>query len=395
VLSAHPRAYDITNEGQLGDVPKDSVVKRAAAFNTRKHLSLRGRYFKFMALPDHWISWLFAAVPAGLGLIRRHRATVLWSTYPIASAHLIGLVLHRLTGLPWIADFRDSMTEPHYPPDRTQRHIYRWIERKTVRHCARAVFTTPGAVDMYRRRYPEIPENRWMLIPNGYDEAVFDEVEGSIVDSRDPQPGRPLILLHSGVVYPSERDPKQFFEALSRLKTSGTINASRLRVRFRACRHMELLSAMVREHGIDDLVELLPGIPYRDALVEMMTSDALLILQASSCNHQVPAKVYEYFRARRPLLALTDPAGDTAQVIRNAGIQSIVPLDDADAIAASLPDFLRKLKSGECAIASDRAVAESSRRRGSEKLAEAFTSLIEPPKQEWATQPPRSQHGKS
>ncbi|WP_276678948.1 hypothetical protein [Nitrosomonas europaea] len=40
---------------------------------------------------------------------------MIWSTYPIATAHLIGLTLQRLTGIPWMADFRDPMVQPDYP----------------------------------------------------------------------------------------------------------------------------------------------------------------------------------------------------------------------------------------------------------------------------------------
>jgi len=49
----------------------------------------------------------------------------------------------------------------------------------------------------------------------------------------------------------------------------------------------------------------------------------LLLLQASNCNSQIPAKVYEYLRAGKPILALTDPEGDTATLLRNLGINTI------------------------------------------------------------------------
>ena len=64
---------------------------------------------------------------------------------------------------------------------------------------------------------------------------------------------------------------------------------------------------------------LAPPIGYGEALAEMISSDALLILQASNCNDQIPAKLYECLRARRPILGLTDPAGDTAAALRAAG----------------------------------------------------------------------------
>ncbi len=152
VLSANPRAYANPGNDQMGDIPADVEVTRAFALDTSRHLSFRGSYPGFLALPDRWISWWFGAVPAGLGLIRRVRPKVIWSTYPIATAHVIALTLHRLTGIAWVADMRDPMTDDFYPHNPLTRRVFRWIEKQTVLHCARAVCTTRGAIQTYRKR---------------------------------------------------------------------------------------------------------------------------------------------------------------------------------------------------------------------------------------------------
>lgn len=58
VLSIAPRAYEKTSEDQLKDVPGHIEVKRAAGWDTARHLSISGRYLRFMAMPDRWVSWL-------------------------------------------------------------------------------------------------------------------------------------------------------------------------------------------------------------------------------------------------------------------------------------------------------------------------------------------------
>ena len=60
------------------------------------------------------------------------------------------------------------------------------------------------------------------------------------------------------------------------MKRAGAIDARRLRVRFRAAVHDELLTSLARRCDVEDLVELLPPIPYREALVEMLRADRLL-----------------------------------------------------------------------------------------------------------------------
>src|SRR6185369_2813028 len=303
-----------------------------------------------LALPDRFISWWLGAVPAGLRIIRRDRPSAIWSTYPIATAHLIGLTLHRLTGLPWVADFRDSMVEETSPRDRTQRRMFMWIERQAVTHAARIVFTAESTRRMYRERYPELPAERCLLIPNGYDEEDFAELrrDGHAADGT----ARPLQLVHTGVIYPEERDPTAFFAALSRLKRDGRIDAARVRINLRASGFEDRYASALRELGIDDIVQLTPHLPYRQTLQECVDSDGLLLLQGASCNHQIPAKAYEYLRAQRPIVALTADDGDTAALLKQTGGATIVDLASEAAIYAALPDFLRDVRAGAHALPS-------------------------------------------
>ena len=92
----------------LKDVAPGTVVERAFAVDAARHLAVRGRYPAIVARPDRWAAWWLGAVPRSLAMIRKYRPAAIWSTYPIATAHTIGQTLHRLSGLPWIADFRDQ-----------------------------------------------------------------------------------------------------------------------------------------------------------------------------------------------------------------------------------------------------------------------------------------------
>jgi glycosyltransferase involved in cell wall biosynthesis len=374
ILTVHPRAHEVTSPDQLNEIPEGMVVKRAFAFDTARQLAVRGRYPDWLAIPDRYWSWLFGGVWDGLGMIRREHAAAIWSTYPIATAHLIGAVLHRITRLPWIADFRDSMTEDAYPSGRLRWHAYRRIERYAAEHAIRCVFTTEGARAMYAARYPQVPVERWVVIPNGFDEENFANAETSV--ERRPPGNLPIQLVHSGTLYPSERDPSQFFEAIRRLKTAGAISANRLRIILRATGHDAMYRVKLAELGIDDIVELHGTVPYREALTEMLTADGLLLFQAANSNHQVPAKVYEYLRAGRPILALTDPAGDTAGVLRDANVGVVVRLDDTGAIAASLTRFIDGVSAGSEVGATPEQAARFSRRYGTARLAELLDTAV-------------------
>lgn len=373
VLTADPRAYERTSPDLEADVPQDTIVRRAFALDTARHLSLGGRYIGALARPDRWMSWRFDAVRQGLQMVRAHRPQVLWTTYPIATAHVIGAALHRRTGLPWVADFRDPMAQPGYPEDPQTWAAFDAIERQTVSQAALSVFSTPGAAREYRRRYPEAAD-RIVVLENGYDEESFGTAQaGSAASSLADGY---VTLLHSGIVYPSERDPTQLMQALQQLQGRRSPDGRALRVRFRASAHDGLLTELAQRYAVQDSVEILPPVAYRQALAEMLHADGLLVMQASNCNDQVPAKVYEYLRSRRPVLALTDPVGDTAQVLREAGILAQAPLDDADAIARLLGSFLQG--QAPSTRPTEAAIEAASRLRRTEVLARWLDGLRQP-----------------
>jgi glycosyltransferase involved in cell wall biosynthesis len=370
----HPRSYHRTGADQVCEIPPEVKVKRAFALDAARHLSIKGRYPLAIALPDRWSTWFLGGVWSGLRLIRQQRPDVIWSTYPIATASLIAWALHRITGLPWIADFRDPMTEGDYPRNPTIHRSYRWIEKQVVARASKLIFTTPGAMQLYAERYPEIPAAKWAVIPNGYDEDNFQNAARRPTKARV---GGPIELVHSGILYPVERDPTQFFQALAELKTSGSISADTLQIKLRATAHDDLFAPILAEKGLSDIVTLEPTVPYEDALREMLQADGLLLLQGAICNHQIPAKLYEYMRARQPLLALADPLGNTGQVMLRAGITTVVPLDQKDAIKAALIDFIELIRAGTAPLADDETIKQYSRRGNTRKLAEILNNVLE------------------
>ena len=372
VLTVNPMAYEKQSDSQMAEVPDGIIVKRALGFDTARHFSIAGRYPGVLAYPDRWISWWPAAVLSGFSIIKNNDIDVIFSTYPIATSHLIGLALHKLTGKPWIADFRDSMYDDSYPAHQKLRSVHQWIEKKTIKHCAKAIFTTTGALSMYAERYPEYSAEKWVVIENAFDEENFAQAMQVETASRD---GDLIKLVHSGVLYPSERDPTAFFDAVTELKTEGSINAGNVQIVLRATGHDGLFMPMLKDRGIDDVVLLEPSVRYVNALQEMLAADGLMVFQASNCNHQIPAKIYEYLRAEKPIFALTDEAGDTASVLKRANMGTIVPLDNKDKIKQGLLDFIKQIKAGTAKKADQSVWSQHSRYARTEQLATLLNEL--------------------
>jgi glycosyltransferase involved in cell wall biosynthesis len=378
VLTAHPTAYERASGHQLGDIPADVPVARTLCLDSSRHLSFRGRHVARLAIPDRWRTWWLTAVPIGLHLIRRQRINAIWSTYPIATAHSIGSTLARLTALPWVADFRDPMvefvpeTQEFYPRDPVLRNARLGVEAAVMRRCSHAVFCTDWARRIAVERYPQTPPDRLHVIPNGYNEQAFRDAERISVTKTGQR-----LLLHSGNVYPgADRDPTSLFRALKALRDSGDVTARDFELRLRDPSHVDHFTKLAADCGVADLVSVCPPLPYREALAEMLVADGLLLLQGFTSNPAVPAKLYEYLRARRPIVALVHHAGETAATLRNLGIETTAELTDVASIKSLLARWLRAVKHSTDDLPPFEAVTRYSRERQAGELARVLDEAV-------------------
>jgi len=374
VLTIDPRAYWINSPDQMCDIPLEMLVQRSFALDAKRHLSLGGRYLNLTAIPDRWVSWFPFAMLDGWKMLKTFQPDLIWSTYPIATAHLIGLNLHKLSGIPWIADCRDPMEYKYGTAADFKAKVYRRLERSVVKRASRLVFTTPGMARVYADRYGDLVQEKSRVISNGYDDGNFVRAEAK--PPRRQVPASTKVLVHSGLLSPFERDPLPFFAALSRLKSEGSIGANSVKVILRATENDEVYQQPLRDMGIADIVDLAPPIGYEDALREILDADGLLLFQGEQCNQQIPAKAYEYMRARRPILGVLDVRGDTANLLQEVGIDTLADIANPDDIYVKFRDFLGAIGNNSAPIACEAAIARYSRLGMTQSFAELFDDVL-------------------
>src|SRR5262245_26111370 len=69
--------------------------------------AVAGLVQRHVLVPDPQIAWVPGAVLGSLATIRRERIALVYSSSPPNSCQVLGLLIKRLTGLPWVADLRD------------------------------------------------------------------------------------------------------------------------------------------------------------------------------------------------------------------------------------------------------------------------------------------------
>lgn len=375
VLTAHPRAYDDTSQDLTDSIPAGVKVVRGFAFDAARYLSLKGKYPQWLALPDRWSSWWLGGVVSGFKAIKRNRIDVIWSTYPIATSHMIAATLAKLTGLPWVADFRDPMVgNPSNQFSELRRQFIEKLEVRVMREATCCIFTTQSAAEKYRKVYP-FAAAKCRVIENGYDETAFS----GAIPSRHGLATETLLLLHSGIIYPEGRDPTVFFGAVAKLIAAGDLDRKRLCIRFRAPAHGDEVMAIAKAQGVADIVDIAPPVPYRDAIAEILAADILLVFQGSSFNAQIPAKIYEYLRAARPVLGIVDITGATALCLRQFAGTAVASITDPLDIATELRALILRINAPGFAAELDKNTApiQALSREGQTKLlSQVFNKLV-------------------
>ena len=286
-------------------------------------------------VPDQGIGWIPTWLPITTWAAMRHDCRAIYSSAPRHSVCLIALLTKLLSGLPWIADFRDPWRVnpfrkiPHASLDRYDS----WLESQVVHGADRVICNSEFVRVDFMERYPSLSD-RFVTVPNGFDPEDFADLTPRRLD----EAGRPVIC-HAGVFY-GPRRPHPIFEALRLLKDRITPERwPRLLLLGPPSYEDTPLEHIAASYEVGDMVRVAGSVPHRQTLEFQRGSDILLLVGFSGpgATFQVPAKVYEYMGVDRPVLALAPRTSAIGATLENSGIRhEICDPDDAEQIAAGI-----------------------------------------------------------
>lgn len=283
----------------------------------------RRRATRALTWPDRFIFW------AAVSLYKSRNADlhpdVIVASGPPLSALLVGSVLARRYGCPWVADYRDLLAFGTYSESgRLRTRVERALEKRVVRSASEIVtVSAPLARDLEKVFGKEVH-----VVKNGYDPADFPAENGQ--EGSRPHSGE-LCITYCGEIYPGKRDPSPLFAAMAQLDAAGTP----VHARFYGS-GAETLRGLVDQHSVGHLVELNPRIPHAESLAIQRRSDVLLLLMWDDPREEgvYSGKIFEYLGARRPILMLGYEHGVAADLVvtRGAGVVANAPDDIASAL---------------------------------------------------------------
>ena len=183
------------------------------------------------------------------------------------------------------------------------------------------VAVTRSSLDEIRKRYPDQPDEKFFLLFNGYDPAMF-----STFRPRRRSDGR-MVVTHVGTAYKTA-SPRFYLDALDDLPEDLR---SRVETRF-VGRISEAEEAILK--GRKSPVKALGFMPQSEALRQMEDADYLLLTMTNDIS--LPGKLFEYLATGKPILALSPKGGEVDRILRETGAGWCVDPGDRAGIQAML-----------------------------------------------------------
>ncbi len=302
--------------GGCEDAPAhDGAPARSLRQTFRRH------YLGLIHIPDMRADWVRTAIPAGRQLIQGWKPEIIFASAPPNTGLIVAGRLARVHKIPWVADFRDLWVDnPYYSEPGWRKRIDAIMERRILRGAAGLVTVSPIWAEQLRRRHGK----EVTVVYNGYAEEDFPPLD------QRTDCGGSLTIRYMGSIYRGFRDPSALFSAIALLPDHLR---TRINVEFFSDAGDAVLDAAAA-HRVGSAVTVKPWVPYRDALALQMEADVLLLLQSSDPRDEgnLPAKLFEYLYARRPILFIGYERGIAARLVteRSAGLVSNSPVKIRD-----------------------------------------------------------------
>jgi hypothetical protein len=269
-----------------------------------------------LACPDPHVGWIPDTVRRGIKLISEKKINVIMATGSPWSCMLSGVLLRKKTGIPLILDFRDPwVSNPGFMQrGKIARNIETKMERYVVSMTDKIVANTDELRENFLQRFRFLMTYDVHTIPNGFEDFI----------SSLPSDNRRFTIVHAGSLYFS-RTPAPLLEALYVLIAKKKIPPDLIRLKFVGGIDYsdERINKLLSMEHLKQVVQIIPRLPYDEAIKLQLEADALLLVQPGF-PLQVPRKLYEYMSINRTVLALTDEDGATARIVKTCRLGSVV-----------------------------------------------------------------------
>ena len=314
--------------------PFTPVLKRKTIYQRLKDI-----FTDIITTPDIHAGWIFDCIWQGRKAIAHKRPDVIYATGGPWSSLIAGALLKFNSGVPLVLDFRDPWTSNS--SEKRRCFITRWINRRlesiVIKYADGIIANTVNLQKDFLVRYEKLNPRRITTITNGFEEYL---------PPSDIAEKHPLTIAHVGSLY-SSRNPLPLIKAIMALIDDKTIHHSDLKIILVG--EIETagneIAKLLSSGTLENVVEIIPRVPYKEATEFIRNSDVLLLIQPDF-PLQIPRKLYDYMSARKLLLCIAERESSTGVLVRDYNL-GVVCENNYIEIEQALKKLILLWKNGE------------------------------------------------
>ncbi len=206
-------------------------------------------------------------------------------------------------------------------PDSARIWFEKNIEKDVLLEADYLITNTPVMRDNFIKNN-SIPEDNFYVIPNGYDEEDFYNM-----DFTKPNNDK-FTMVYTGALY-GRRKPDNFFSAIKGLKEKGIVKENTIKVKLIGNYHKDRLQAQIDSFGLTNEIEIVGYVPHNVCIKHQLSADALILIECSGigANAFYTCKIFEYMNTKRPVLAIL-PDGVAKDLVLESKIGIVANTDN-------------------------------------------------------------------
>lgn len=271
-------------------------------------LWVRGNFF----IPDARKNWVKPSVTYLTSVLNDEQINTVITTGPPHSVHLIGLKLKEKLGVNWVSDFRDPWTSIGYHKklrlSKSSAKKHKYLEH-LVLNSADSIIVTSNTT---KKEFVEITDKPIEVITNGFDGAIANE---AALDKK-------FTISHIGSLL-TGRNPENLWQVLSELCDENEDFKNNLSLQFIGVVSEDVLQTIYK-YNLKSYVNLIGYVSHTEALNYQEKSQVLLLSEIDSPDTIgiIAGKLFEYMRAKRPILAIGPIGWEVSAIIKetNTGV---------------------------------------------------------------------------
>ena len=342
----------VLDEGLAKTIPSNIEIYRTQAVkkSVTKIFGINSLYLR--CLPNLYRS--------GNMLIREKKFDLIFFSTTIFPSMILGKKWKEKFEIPYVLDFQDPwLSDYEYddPPGGKVKYflsqlIARIYEQGVIRSANHIISVSPMYPDILLKRYPELVETKFSVLPFGASDNDFNlvkelNIKQSIIDPNDGFTHWVYIGRGGEDIY---FPLKSFFSAIGEDRKENPELWEKIKIHFIGTsysdekRSQKTVEPVAIEAGIGDLVEeKTERISYLESLKLLLDSDLILVFGSDDLSYS-PSKIYPYILAKKPLISIFHESSHIFKLLKEFGLDKMPTYNSNDDMGSLVSSIKKRLK---------------------------------------------------